>query len=190
MSTLSFAHGSFMAHPRVVAWRNRLRKNEVLRGLYSRWVARHDYEEGFARGLIGAVGVGTVVWDVGANVGLYTRRFLEREAQHVVCFEPAPDAVATLRRQFGAGTSFANRVRVMPIALARESGTLRFAALVAFGVAATSFSIAGITSAFWAIIAGVAAALIVESAELYAHWHGDAPGKVAKSLLHRGSTAS
>ena len=69
-------------------------------------------------------------------------------------------------------------------------GTLRFAALVAFGVAATPFSIAGITSAFWAIIAGVAAALIVESAELYAHWHGDAPGKVAKSLLHRGSTAS
>jgi len=55
--------------------------------------------------------------------------------------------------------------------------TLRFAALIAFGVAATPFSIAGITSAFWAIIAGVVAALIVERAELSAHWHGDAPGK-------------
>jgi benzoate membrane transport protein len=55
--------------------------------------------------------------------------------------------------------------------------TLRFAALIAFGVAATPFSIAGITSAFWAIIAGVVAALIVERAELFAHWCGDPVGK-------------
>jgi benzoate membrane transport protein len=55
--------------------------------------------------------------------------------------------------------------------------TLRFAALIAFGVAATPFAIAGITSAFWAIIAGMVAALIVERAELFAHWRGDAPGK-------------
>ena len=69
-------------------------------------------------------------------------------------------------------------------------GTLRFAALIAFGVAATPFSLAGITSAFWAIIAGVVAALIVEWEELFAYWHADAPGKVAKSLLHRGSSAT
>jgi benzoate membrane transport protein len=55
--------------------------------------------------------------------------------------------------------------------------TLRFAALIAFGVAATPFSIAGITSAFWAIIAGVVAALMVEGAELFAHWRGDATEK-------------
>jgi benzoate membrane transport protein len=51
-------------------------------------------------------------------------------------------------------------------------GTLRFAALIAFGVAATPFSIAGITSAFWAVVAGVAAALTVERSELLAHWCG------------------
>ena len=67
--------------------------------------------------------------------------------------------------------------------------TLRFAALIAFGVAATPFSIAGITSAFWAIIAGVVAALIVERAELFAHWRGDASGKEPKSLL-RGPPAN
>lgn len=128
MSTQNSDHGSLLAHPRVVAWRNRLRKNTMIRGLYKRWVAGHAYEERFASGLLDAVNAGTIVWDVGANVGLYTRRFLEREAQHVVCFEPAPDAVATLRRQFGAGTPFEGRVCVVPVALARSRGTLRFAA--------------------------------------------------------------
>ena len=61
-------------------------------------------------------------------------------------------------------------------------GTLRFAALTAFGVAATPFSIAGIASAFWAIIAGMLAALVVERAELLAYWRDQswhAPSKVA-----------
>jgi len=51
-------------------------------------------------------------------------------------------------------------------------GTLRFAALIAFGVAATPFSIAGITSAFWAIVVGLVAALLVERPELLAYWRG------------------
>lgn len=53
-------------------------------------------------------------------------------------------------------------------------GRLRFAALTAFAVAATPFAIAGITSAFWAIVAGMLAALVVERAELLAHWRGEA----------------
>ena len=51
--------------------------------------------------------------------------------------------------------------------------TLRFSALIAFGVAATPFAIAGITSAFWAIVAGLAIALLVERSELLAHWRPD-----------------
>ena len=54
--------------------------------------------------------------------------------------------------------------------------TLRFAALVAFIVAATPFVLLGITSAFWAVLAGMAAALIVEREQLFAHW---ASGKAA-----------
>jgi benzoate membrane transport protein len=49
-------------------------------------------------------------------------------------------------------------------------GTLRFAALIAFGVAATPFSVAGITSAFWAVVAGLIAALLVERPDLLAVW--------------------
>ena len=51
--------------------------------------------------------------------------------------------------------------------------TLRFSALIAFGIAATPFSIAGITSASWAIIAGLVVALLVERSELLAHWRGN-----------------
>ena len=47
---------------------------------------------------------------------------------------------------------------------------LRFGALVAFAVASTSFSFVGITSALWAVIAGLAASLVAERSELLTHW--------------------
>ncbi len=49
-------------------------------------------------------------------------------------------------------------------------GRLKFGALVALAVAATPFSVFGITSAFWSILAGVAASLMAERGELVAHW--------------------
>jgi benzoate membrane transport protein len=58
-------------------------------------------------------------------------------------------------------------------------GTLRFSALVAFGVAATPFAILGITSAFWAIVAGLIVALLVERSDLLTHWRSGAPEKPA-----------
>jgi benzoate membrane transport protein len=49
-------------------------------------------------------------------------------------------------------------------------GRLRFGALVTFAVAATPFTLGGITSAFWAIIVGLIAALLAERHELFQHW--------------------
>lgn len=49
-------------------------------------------------------------------------------------------------------------------------GKLRFGALVGFIVAATPFAILGITSAFWAIIAGLAASALVERRDLLEFW--------------------
>jgi benzoate membrane transport protein len=55
-------------------------------------------------------------------------------------------------------------------------GKLRFGALVGFVVAATPFAIFGITSAFWAIIAGVLASAIAERQQLLDFWkEGRAP---------------
>jgi benzoate membrane transport protein len=47
---------------------------------------------------------------------------------------------------------------------------LKFGALIAFGVAVTPFALAGISSAFWAIIAGIIASLFVERSQLLAIW--------------------
>jgi benzoate membrane transport protein len=57
------------------------------------------------------------------------------------------------------------------------SGKLRFGALVGFIVAATPFAILGITSAFWAIIAGMAASALVERQQLLDYWRNRGEGQ-------------
>jgi len=49
---------------------------------------------------------------------------------------------------------------------------LRFGAVVAFVVSATNFSIFGIGSGFWALIAALIALLVAEREELLAYWRG------------------
>lgn len=50
-------------------------------------------------------------------------------------------------------------------------GKLRFGALTGFVVAATPFALFGITSAFWAIIAGLLASALVERGQLIEAWN-------------------
>jgi benzoate membrane transport protein len=52
------------------------------------------------------------------------------------------------------------------------SGNMRFGAVAGLVVAATPFTLFGITSAFWAIIAGLAASLCVERRQLLDFWAG------------------
>jgi len=96
-------------------------------------------------------------------------------------------ALLTLLIAF-AGTSIAALVGVLPksyiFALAglailgalqdslekSFSGALRFGALVAFLVAVTPFAILGISSAFWALLAGLAASVLLERQELLKQW--------------------
>lgn len=51
---------------------------------------------------------------------------------------------------------------------------LRFGAVTAFAVAATPFAFAGITSAFWAVIAGLLASVLAERQHIFEHWRQDA----------------
>lgn len=50
------------------------------------------------------------------------------------------------------------------------SEKLRFGALVAFAVAATPFAFIGITSAFWAVVAGLVASFLAERRQVLQHW--------------------
>ena len=66
------------------------------------------------------------------------------------------------------------------------AGKLRFGALVAFAVSMTPFSIVGITSAFWAMIAGLLASLLAERRELLAFWAADpSSGRVRQPTASR-----
>ncbi len=49
--------------------------------------------------------------------------------------------------------------------------TLRFGAVVAFVVSATTFSFLGLGAGFWALIAGLVASLVAERDELFANWN-------------------
>jgi FkbM family methyltransferase len=125
---MQLIQGSFLAHPRMVSWRNRLRGNALLRSVYRMWAGRGSYEERFGRGLLQAVSPGDVVWDIGANIGLYTEKFLAKGASSVVCFEPAPDAIRALQGKFSADAGRAARVRIVPAALSNARGVARFMA--------------------------------------------------------------
>ena len=50
------------------------------------------------------------------------------------------------------------------------AGPLRFGALVAFLIAVTPFAVLGISSAFWALLAGLAASVLLERQELLKQW--------------------
>jgi benzoate membrane transport protein len=61
-------------------------------------------------------------------------------------------------------------------------GRMRFGALVAFMAAATPFAILGVSSAFWAIIAGVPASALAERQQLLEFWsEGRASSRVQAS---------
>ena len=49
-------------------------------------------------------------------------------------------------------------------------GSLRFGAMIAFVVAASSFTSAGLPSACWALVAGLVTSLLTEQTELLAYW--------------------
>ena len=69
---------------------------------------------------------GDVVYDCGANLGLYARYLVGTlGAGRVVAFEPSPDNRALLMQNLALG-DIANRVTVMPMALADEDGTAEF----------------------------------------------------------------
>lgn len=115
------------AHPRVIAWRNRLRQNNLLRTVYGSIASRGDYEARFSRDLLNAVRPEDTVWDIGANIGVYASQFADRGAT-VVCFEPAPEAIAALRRRFEGAPASGARVQVVPIALSNARSTALFSA--------------------------------------------------------------
>lgn len=92
----------------------------TLRRLRS-WASQgSDYEEAFQTAIRATVARGDVVWDVGANVGFYTRQFVDLvgPSGKVVAFEPHPDTFSQLSEVT------APNVEHVQAALGKESGSL------------------------------------------------------------------
>ena len=82
------------------------------------------YEERFDQALLEAIQPGDTVWDIGANVGLYTEKFSRQvgTSGHVVAFEPSPSSVQALRARFHEDP----RVTICPVALGERPGNATF----------------------------------------------------------------
>lgn len=72
-----------------------------LKSLYYRLFPRRSYEQNFHDAIFEELREGDVIWDVGANVGLYTKIFADKTGAtgRVFAFEPAPEAFGELRHQ-------------------------------------------------------------------------------------------
>lgn len=82
------------------------------------------YEEKFDREILNRIAPGDVVWDIGANVGFFTRKFAEKvgEQGKVLAFEPSPTTFSVLRER----CSDLRNVEFVNIALADADGTAQF----------------------------------------------------------------
>lgn len=112
---------SLQTDPFMIALRNIARHLGLTRILGRlRW--SDTYEQAFDDALFEVILPGDTVWDVGANVGHYTRKFAEAVGQdgRVVAFEPFPSNVKRLR----VCVDGLENVLVLPVALGADSGTM------------------------------------------------------------------
>lgn len=90
----------------------------------NQWIARHlqptGYEVRYQDCLLSAIRPGDCIWDVGANVGHYTRQFAARTGRDgvVFAFEPSPLNFPRLVQACGG----LDNVRPMQMALGSEEG--------------------------------------------------------------------
>ena len=91
-----------------------------VRALINRARGAAQYEAQFDRAIVEAVRPGDVVWDVGANVGLYTTRLsqLVGGSGRVIAFEPSPACFAKLQR----ATAACANVSLLQSALSDRAG--------------------------------------------------------------------
>ena len=107
--------------PVIVQLRGVTRKLGLNR-LISRLMSRGRYEDQFGPALKAEIRPGDTVWDIGANLGLYTQEFLTAAGPtgRVVAFEPVPSCFDRLRERF-AGSG---QVKLINAAVGEHDGEI------------------------------------------------------------------
>jgi FkbM family methyltransferase len=100
----------------------------VLRPLVKlyRSLLNKTYEDNFDKLMMSTITAGSVVWDIGANVGFYSDKFLRKVGPmgYVVAFEPAPRAAEICTQKFLKEVNF----KLENKGLSNKSGIARFLA--------------------------------------------------------------
>lgn len=103
-------------------WLRSLARRLGLTRVVARLISSGRYEAAFDDALFATLRPGDIVWDVGANVGLYTVRFAASvgDAGQVFAFEPVPSTREELRRQTGS----LSNVTIVPVALGNRNAVV------------------------------------------------------------------
>jgi predicted methyltransferase len=105
-------------------WRRNVTRTLGLNKKIAAYLHGAGYETRYDNGLQAALEQGDCVWDVGANIGYYTRRFAEWVGSKgiVFAFEPSPANFARL----DSGCTALNNVKLVQSGLGREDGKVAF----------------------------------------------------------------
>jgi FkbM family methyltransferase len=92
--------------------------------LLSRFLKNQNYEEKFHGALLRGVGTGDIVWDIGANMGIYTELFsgIVGEQGRVYAIEPSPFCASHLKEIFKPKQN----VHIMNVALSNLNKEMDF----------------------------------------------------------------
>jgi FkbM family methyltransferase len=99
-----------------------------LLGLVKKVIGRNsNYEEQFDNALEKSVSPGDTIWDIGANIGFYTKKFLDWSGKggKVVAFEPFPKAFKELHDEVRSHKYF-QQVVLKNVALSDKPGEAFF----------------------------------------------------------------
>lgn len=110
-----------------IAVRAKLRQHPRIQRALTRALSighpREEYEHAFRSAVLACIRPGDCVWDIGANVGVYSELFARAVGRpgRVISFEPSPTCAAILKdrlRHCGIETTW----EIAPIALSNEDG--------------------------------------------------------------------
>jgi len=88
------------------------------------WLQGNGYEAKYDQQFSGCIGSGDCVWDIGANIGYYTKLFAERVGKEgsVVSFEPSPVNFGRLVEQCAS----LKNVTLLQYGLGKSDGKIHF----------------------------------------------------------------
>ncbi|MDP1737487.1 MAG: FkbM family methyltransferase [Caulobacter sp.] len=114
---------SLITSPLAMTLRSALRPLGVNR-LLVRLLDGGRYEAKLSETMVSSISKGDIVWDIGANIGLYTKRFAEIVSPegHVYAFEPSTKNLEVLR----TAVAGIEQVTIFPLALSDSAGTVVF----------------------------------------------------------------